>query len=143
LDRTKVAIVGAGYLGRQHARIYSELGCAELVGVVDKNTQTAEAVAKEFRTNAYTDFHAVVGKVSAVSLAAPTTEHASLGCELLERGIDVLVEKPIASSLGEAEALIRAARAQLARSLISRCSLKFIDSVFLLRAAWISTSFST
>jgi predicted dehydrogenase len=68
-------------------------------------------VAKEFRTNAYTDYHEVIGKVSAVSLAAPTTEHASLGCELLEQGIDVLVEKPIASSLGEAEALIRTARA--------------------------------
>lgn len=110
LDRTKVAIVGAGYLGRQHARIYSELGCADLVGVVDKNAQTAEAVAKEFRTNAYTDYREVIGKVSAVSLAAPTTEHANLGCALLERGIDVLVEKPIASSLEEAEALIRTAR---------------------------------
>jgi predicted dehydrogenase len=110
LDRTKVAIVGAGYLGRQHARIYSELECAELVGVVDKNAQTADAVAKEFRTNAYTDYREVIGKVSAVSLAAPTTEHASLGCALLEQGIDVLVEKPIASSLGEAEALIRTAR---------------------------------
>lgn len=105
-----MAIIGVGYLGRQHARIYSELDSVELVAVADKNADTAEAVAKEFRTTACTDYRRLIGKVTAVSLAVPTTEHASIGCELLSEGIDVLVEKPIASSLTEAEELIQTAR---------------------------------
>ena len=111
MSKTKVAIIGVGYLGRQHARIYSELDSVELVAVVDKNPETAAAVASEFGTTACTDFRDLLGKVTAASLAAPTSEHASIGCELLRQGIDVLVEKPIASSLDEAEALIQTARA--------------------------------
>jgi predicted dehydrogenase len=111
MDKIKVAIIGVGYLGRQHARIYSELDSVDLVGVVDKNAQRAKAVAMEFRTTAYAHYREVLGRVGAVSLAVPTTEHASIGCELLRQGIDVLVEKPIASSLAEAESLIEAARA--------------------------------
>lgn len=110
MSKTKVAIIGVGYLGRQHARIYSELDSVDLIGVVDKNPETAAAVASEFGTTAYTDFRDLLGQVTAASLAAPTSEHASIGCELLREGIDVLVEKPIASSMGEAEALIQAAR---------------------------------
>jgi predicted dehydrogenase len=110
MSKTKVAIIGVGYLGRQHARIYSELDSVELVGVVDKNGETAAAVASEFGTTAYTDFRELLGKVTAASLATPTVEHSSIGCELLRQGIDVLVEKPIASSLDEAEALIQTAR---------------------------------
>ena len=106
MSKTKVAIIGVGYLGRQHARIYSELDSVDLVGVVDKNPETATAIATELDTKAYTDFKDLLGKVTAVSLAAPTSDHASIGCELMRQGIDVLVEKPIASSLEEAEALI-------------------------------------
>jgi len=109
MEKTKVAIIGVGYLGRQHARIYSELESVDLVGVVDKNSEIAAAVAAEFGTRAYSHFRDVLGKATAVSLAAPTTEHASIGCELLRQGIDLLVEKPIAASLDEAEALIQTA----------------------------------
>ena len=91
MSKTKVAIIGVGYLGRQHARIYSELGAVEVVGVADKNPETAAAVASEFGTTAYTDFRDLLGNVTAASLAAPTSEHASIGCELLRHGIDVLV----------------------------------------------------
>ena len=110
MSKTKVAIIGVGYLGRQHARIYSELDSVDLVGVVDKNPETAAAIAAELDTKAYTHFRELLGKVTAASLAAPTSEHASIGCELLRQGIDVLVEKPIASSLEGAEALIQTAR---------------------------------
>ena len=110
MPKTKVAIIGVGYLGRQHARIYSELDSAEVVGVVDKNLETATAVASEFGTTAYTDFRDLLENVTAVSLAAPTSKHASIGCELLRQRIDMLVEKPIASSLNEAEDLIQTAR---------------------------------
>jgi predicted dehydrogenase len=109
--KTRVAIIGVGYLGRQHARIYSALDSVELVGVVDKRPEIAEAVAAEFRTTAYSDFRSILDQVTAVSLAAPTTEHVALGMELLRHGIDVLVEKPITSSAEGAEALIQTATA--------------------------------
>jgi len=106
MDKVKAAVIGTGYLGRQHVRVLSQLENVELVGVADKNPETARAVATEFSTRAYDNHRALTGKVSAVSLATPTREHASIGIDLLSRGVDVLVEKPIASSLAEADALI-------------------------------------
>ena len=110
MKELKVAVIGVGYLGRQHVRIYSEMDSVELVAVVDKNPDTAQSVAREFHTTALTNHSEVLGKVDAVSLAVPTTEHCRIGCHLLEQGINVLVEKPIASSVEEAEALIRSAK---------------------------------
>ena len=109
MDKVKAAVIGTGYLGRQHVRVLSQLEQVELVGVVDKNLETARAVAAEFSTRAYDSLRALSDKVSAVSLATPTREHASIGIDLLTSGVDVLVEKPIASSLAEADALIEAA----------------------------------
>ncbi len=110
MNKLKVAVIGVGYLGRQHVRIYSEMDSVELVAVVDKNSDTAQSVAQEFHTTALTDYSELLGKVDAVSLAVPTTGHCRIGCHLLEQGINVLVEKPIATSVEEAEALIRSAR---------------------------------
>jgi predicted dehydrogenase len=109
MDKLKVAVIGVGYLGRQHVRIYSESESVELLGVVDKNLKTAQSVANEFNTQAYTDFTPLLDKISAVSVAVPTTDHATVCCQLLSRGIDVLVEKPMASSVEEAETMIEAA----------------------------------
>lgn len=109
MDKVKAAVIGTGYLGRQHVRVLSQLADVELVGVVDKNLETARAVAAEFSTRAYDSHRALSDQVSAVTLATPTREHASIGIDLLARGVDVLVEKPIASSLAEADALIEAA----------------------------------
>lgn len=109
MEKVKAAVIGTGYLGRQHVRVLSQLDNVELVGVVDKNLETARAVAAEFSTRAYSSYQDLLGKVSAVSLATPTREHASIGIDLLTRGVDVLVEKPIAFSLEEADALIEAA----------------------------------
>ena len=109
MDKVKAAVIGTGYLGRQHVRVLSQLADVELVGVVDKNLERARAVAAEFSTRAYDSHRALSDQVSAVTLATPTREHASIGIDLLARGVDVLVEKPIASSLAEADALIEAA----------------------------------
>ena len=109
MDRIKVAVVGVGYLGRQHVRVYSELENVELVGVVDKNPTIAQAVAEQYKTRAFRDYRELHGRVSAVSLAVPTSEHSRIGCELLFNGADVLVEKPIAASVTQAEELIQAA----------------------------------
>ncbi|MFN8008623.1 MAG: Gfo/Idh/MocA family oxidoreductase [Terriglobia bacterium] len=112
MNKPKIAVVGVGYLGRQHVRIYSEIDSVELVGVVDKNPKTAHAVAEEFKTQAYTDLSQILDKVSAVSVAVPTIDHASVCCQLLQYGIDVLVEKPIAASVEEAQSMIDTAQAQ-------------------------------
>jgi predicted dehydrogenase len=110
-DRIRVAVVGVGEFGRNHVRVYRELQQAELVGIVDSNAERAASVAAEFGTVALPDIEALEGKVDAVSLAVPTASHARVGCELLRRGMDVLVEKPMAASLAEADELIAAARA--------------------------------
>jgi predicted dehydrogenase len=109
-EKICVAVVGVGDFGRNHVRVWRDLEGAELVGVVDTNPERARQVAEEFRTQVIADLAALPGSVRAVSLAVPTVEHARIGCRLLEQGIDVLVEKPIAASLAEADELVAAAR---------------------------------
>ncbi len=108
--RIRVAVVGAGEFGRNHARVYRELEGADLAGLVDGDAERAAQVAAEFGADVIPDIEALRGRVDAASLAVPTAEHAAVGIRLLEMGIDVLVEKPMASSLEEADALIQAAR---------------------------------
>jgi predicted dehydrogenase len=108
-SRIRVAVVGAGDFGRNHARVYRQLPEAELVGIVDSDAERARSVAEEFGTLAFPDTDALRGRVEAASVAVPTVAHAEVGCRLLEQGIDVLVEKPIAASVAEADRLIDAA----------------------------------
>jgi predicted dehydrogenase len=108
-QKIRVAVVGVGDFGRNHARVYRELEEAELVGIVDANADRARAIAAEYKTQALPDVEALAGRVDAVSLAVPTVQHARLGCRLFEMGLDVLVEKPMAASLAEADQLIAAA----------------------------------
>ena len=105
----KVAVIGVGHLGRQHARLYAELHGVELVGVVDIVNSRAEEIAGLYNTIPYTDYRQILGRVEAVSLAVPTTDHARIGVDLLDHGVDVLVEKPIATAIEEGRALIDAA----------------------------------
>jgi predicted dehydrogenase len=107
--KVRVAVVGAGDFGRNHARVYRELGDAELVGIVDADPARAAQVAKEFSTEVIENIDSLAGRADAVSVAVPTIEHARAGCRLLELGMDVLVEKPMAASLAEADALVSAA----------------------------------
>lgn len=108
--KVRVAVVGVGDFGRNHVRVFRELDNVELACVVDTNSERASEVAGEFSTSVLPDFESLTGRVDAVSLAVPTAEHARVGCALLEQGIDVLVEKPMAASLVEADALIAAAK---------------------------------
>lgn len=109
MSRVRVAVIGVGYYGSNHVRVYRGLPQVEFVGVVDTNPQRAAAVAAEFGIQALGSLNELDGRVDAVSLAIPTVDHARVGVNLLERGIDLLVEKPIASSLEEADRLIAAA----------------------------------
>ena len=108
--KIRVAVVGTGEFGRNHARVYRELADAELIGVYDQNPQRAAAVAQEFQVPVLQSLEELQGRADAVSVAVPTVAHAQVGCELLELGLDVLVEKPMAVDLGEADALLSAAR---------------------------------
>jgi len=107
--KVRVAVVGAGDFGRNHARVYRELADAELVGIVDSSAERAEKIAAEFSTKVFPDIESLAGQVDAASVAVPTVQHARVGCRLLELGIDALVEKPMAASLAEADELLAAA----------------------------------
>ncbi|HEY4711024.1 MAG TPA: Gfo/Idh/MocA family oxidoreductase [Candidatus Acidoferrales bacterium] len=106
----RVAVVGAGEFGRNHVRVWRELEGAELAGIIDTNAERAAKVASEFGTKVIGDLDALAAeRVNAVSVAVPTREHARVGCRLLDAGMDILVEKPIAASLEEADELIASA----------------------------------
>ncbi|MDQ2936371.1 MAG: Gfo/Idh/MocA family oxidoreductase [Acidobacteriota bacterium] len=109
----RTAVIGVGHLGRQHARIHSNLaaeGLAEFVYVCDLDKKTASDIASEREVGWTTDWRTLIGSVDAVSLAVPTESHCEIACGLLEAGIHVLVEKPIARTLDEADDMIAAAR---------------------------------
>jgi predicted dehydrogenase len=108
----RTAVIGAGSLGSQHARIHAALaveGLSQFAAVCDLNEETARAVSSERKTDWTTDYRELIGRVDAVSVAVPTEAHCEIACELLESGIHVLVEKPIARTLDEADLMIRAA----------------------------------
>ena len=110
MKRTRVAVVGCGEFGRNHARVYREIPSAELVGVFDTDPARAAAFAQEFSTQSFHSLTAMQGQVDAASVAVPTIAHAEVGCQLMALGIDVLVEKPMAKDLYDADELLAAAR---------------------------------
>lgn len=110
-DRTRVAVIGVGHLGRHHARILSALDGAELVAVVDTLPGRAAEIAAGTGARALTDYRDIVGEVDAVTIAVPTEQHRDVALPFLATGTAVLVEKPMARSLAEADELLAAARA--------------------------------
>lgn len=112
MDKIRVGVVGVGALGQHHARVYSSLPDATLVGVVDARPGRAEEIARALQTRAFTDYRELFDKIDAVSIATPTTLHAEIGEQFLNHGVNVLVEKPISHSLTDADRLIRAAESK-------------------------------
>lgn len=104
----KVAVVGVGALGEHHARIYSELPEASLVALIDLKEDRARRIAPLYGCQAGRDYREILDSVEAVSVVVPTGEHARIGKDCLERGVHVLVEKPISDSLPGADRLIEA-----------------------------------
>jgi predicted dehydrogenase len=104
---TRVAVIGAGSFGKNHVRVVRESSRADLKYVVDSDMARAREHAGEAKATA--DYRDVIGRIDAAILAVPTVLHAEIGCALLEAGIDVLVEKPIAPTLEEAGRLVDAA----------------------------------
>ncbi len=106
---TRIAVIGAGAFGRNHVRVVSENSRAKLVYVVDANLKRAKEFADANQCESAGSYAEVLGKVDAAILAVPTVAHCEVGVALLEAGIDVMVEKPIAPTLAEADRLIAAA----------------------------------
>lgn len=105
-----MAVAGVGYLGKFHAQKYANIPGVELVGVADPVEERAREWAEKLGTRAFADHRDLLGKTDAVSVVVPTDRHFSVARDFLEAGSDVLIEKPIASTLREADALIAAAK---------------------------------
>jgi predicted dehydrogenase len=115
-DRTlSVAVIGCGAFGRNHARVYHELQKAgdrvRLAGVVDVDRSRADSLAREFESKPYSSVEELIssGGVDSASIAVPTIDHAVVARELMQAGVDVLIEKPLTSTLAEADELIELA----------------------------------
>jgi predicted dehydrogenase len=107
--RLRAGVVGTGHMGQYHVLVYAELADVDLVGVVDIDAERAESVAGRYGTRAFTDHRALIGQVDVASVAVPTEEHVRVARDLLEAGISVLVEKPMAPTLEEARELFTVA----------------------------------
>ena len=111
MDKVRVAVVGAGAFGANHLRVLHESLEAQLVAVVDTDMERAAEAAGRYGCRAIAALPQLAGIADAAIVAVPTSAHADVGCELLELGLDVLVEKPIAGDLAAAERLIATAEA--------------------------------
>jgi len=107
--KIKVAVIGVGYLGEHHARIYSSMDQVDLVGVADIDAGRADHIAAQYKTKAFHDYKELFGKVSAVSIAVPTVLHYPVALDFIRQNTDVLIEKPVTTTVEEAESLIREA----------------------------------
>jgi predicted dehydrogenase len=102
----RIGVVGVGHLGKEHARILAGLEGVELVGVVDVNPEQARTVAQQHRTQAFGDYQELFERVDAACIVAPTSLHARIAAPFLRRGISLLVEKPLAANLSDANLLV-------------------------------------
>jgi predicted dehydrogenase len=112
LQKLRAAAIGVGSLGRHHARNYADLrreGQVEFIGACDIDPETAESVSSDIDCLAFTDWRELLDKTDVVSIATPTETHADIACAFLDKGVNVLVEKPIAISLADADKMIEAA----------------------------------
>ena len=105
-SRLRVGVVGLGQWGRHHARIYASLPDVELTGVVDRNRTQLRGFVNRYRTTGHTDYRELIGKVDAVSIAVPTVLHHVVARDFLNAGVHVLVEKPVTTTVEEAEELV-------------------------------------
>jgi predicted dehydrogenase len=112
VDKLRVGVVGTGYLGKFHAEKYARMPDVELVGVADIDAEQVRKVANQFDTEALTDYRRMLEKVDAVSVVVPTSNHFEISRDFLEHDVDVLIEKPITTTLAEADALIEIAESR-------------------------------
>lgn len=105
-ERVRTAVIGTGYLGRLHARVLSEMPEAELVGFVEPDDAAAAEVEEKLGLRRFASLGEIAPLISAAVVATSTDAHATVASELLSRGVDVLIEKPITATLAEGRALV-------------------------------------
>jgi len=110
MKKIKVAVIGVGHLGQYHAKVYKSLKNVELVGISDINKERADEIAKTYKTNVYYDHKQLLSKIDAASIAVPTKQHYKIAKVLIKAKIHVLIEKPIAENLKQANELVRLAK---------------------------------
>jgi predicted dehydrogenase len=108
--KVRVGVIGVGSLGQNHARIYASLPAVELVGVYDADQARAQAIASLHGTRAFASVEQLAEAIEAASVVVPTDRHHAVACPLMERGLHLLVEKPIAASTAEAEDMVSRAQ---------------------------------
>jgi predicted dehydrogenase len=121
IQNLRTAVIGVGSLGQHHARNYAELareGKGEFVGVCDVDEENARKIAEKNGCAYFTDWRELLDKTDAVSIVTPTETHAEIACAFLEKGVHVLVEKPIARTLEETDRMIAAAQAGNAKLMV-------------------------
>ncbi|MEJ2494944.1 MAG: Gfo/Idh/MocA family oxidoreductase, partial [Ignavibacteriaceae bacterium] len=107
MNNLKVGVIGTGHLGKLHVKMFKHIKNCELVGVYDKNFIQSKAAASEYSVNEFEDLNTMLDKVDAVSIAATTSSHYELVKKALETGKHVFVEKPITTTISEAEELVK------------------------------------
>jgi predicted dehydrogenase len=112
MEKVKTGVIGVGHLGKHHARVYSQIPEAELVGVCDADSEKAQKVAQEFDTRYFEDLGDLLQVSNAISLAVPTKSHYTLAREILSREKNLLVEKPITETVNQADELVSLAKAK-------------------------------
>jgi len=112
MKEIRVGVIGVGYLGKFHAEKYSGMDNVRLAGVADIERSRAEDVAARFGCRAVTDYRDLLGRVDAVSIVVPTRSHFDIGIEFLNHDVDVLIEKPMTTTLEQADDLIEAAESR-------------------------------
>ena len=106
MSKIKTAVIGVGYLGKFHAQKYAALPDSELIAVCDHNAENAQKIANELGVEAVTDYRNLLDKIDAVSIVVPTQKHFEVARDCLEKGIHVLLEKPITVTVEEAQQLV-------------------------------------
>ena len=101
-----VAVVGTGSIGRHHARIFADIEDVNLVAIVDTDSTRAQELAAQYNCNAFTNYKDIINSIDAVSIAVPTTLHFQVGMDFLKNNKDLLIEKPITTTIEEARELI-------------------------------------
>lgn len=106
MKKLKVAVIGVGKLGQQHARIFSKIANVELIAVVDILPERAKKIASLYHTSPYTDYRKIFGLVDALTIATPTPTHYQIAKDFISRSIPCLIEKPITDNLEDAEEIL-------------------------------------
>jgi predicted dehydrogenase len=110
MAKLRTAVIGAGKMGKIHAKVYSKLDSAELVAIADSNAERAGALAEQFGCRAVSEPAALIGQVDAVTISTPTVAHFETAKLFIENGIPVLIEKPLAANTGQGRQIVELAK---------------------------------